>query len=172
MTSVASYRTAITAFAPCSCACCSIRTNASCRAVSHSSVRRVMLPPTSVCRLAPSVPSTERERTVMARTTPSGFVTRYPSSESAVRLIVWRSAMALAPPAWIAAAAARADAQLFDFARLHVVDVADRQHVIRLLPRLIEARVVMDRDLPRAHHLEAVAVNDDRGRFGQPDSEQ
>src|SRR4051812_27516709 len=74
--------------------------------------------------------------------------------------------------AGIAAAAARAGAVLLHLARFHVVDVAGREHVVRLLPGLIQARVVVHRDLPRAHHLEAIALHDDRCGLGQPDAEQ
>ena len=57
-------------------------------------------------------------------------------------------------------------------ARLHVVDVAVRQHEVRLLPRLIQPRVVVDRDLPLADHLELVARDDDRRAFRQADAEE
>src|SRR4051794_22981469 len=72
----------------------------------------------------------------------------------------------------VAAAAARADAQLLDAARLHVVDVAGREHEIRLLPRLVEPRVVVDRDLPGARHLEAILRDHDCGRLREADTEQ
>src|SRR5437588_443462 len=58
------------ALAPICVACSSMSSNASARERSQSSVRMVMLPPMSVCRPAPMVPMTERDRTVMPRTTP------------------------------------------------------------------------------------------------------
>src|SRR4029079_1985767 len=87
----------MTALAPTSRACCSISANASPRAVSHSSVSSVMLPPISVCRPAPIEPITDRDRTVMPRTTPSDFVVRYPSSAFAVVVIATESSAIRCP---------------------------------------------------------------------------
>src|SRR6185312_16082510 len=85
----------MTALAPTSRACCSISANASPLAVSHSSVSSVMLPPISVCSPAPIEPITDRDRTVMPRTTPSDFVVRYPSSAFAV-VVIARDSSAMA----------------------------------------------------------------------------
>src|SRR5579862_2145975 len=71
-----------------------------------------------------------------------------------------------------AAAGNGADAVLLDLARLHVEDVALREHEIRLLPRLVDSCVVVHGDLEAAEHFEAVAGNDDRGVLGQSDAEQ
>ena len=43
-----------------------------------------MFPPTRVCNPAPMVPKIERERTMMPRTTPKVFTTRYPGNSKAV----------------------------------------------------------------------------------------
>src|SRR5271170_1529131 len=72
------------AFAPCCSAWSIISAKASLRVFSHRLVRIVMLPPTSVCRLAPRVPKTDRERTMMPRTTPRFLTILYPGSSSAV----------------------------------------------------------------------------------------
>src|SRR5438132_1392438 len=77
----------MTAFAPISRACCSIISNASSRAFSHSSVKSEMLPPASVCSDAPIVPKIDRERTVMPRTTPRFLETRKPSRVKVVVVI-------------------------------------------------------------------------------------
>src|SRR5438874_9741655 len=78
-----------TAFAPSSCACRSASSNASARVFSHSSVSSVMLPPTIVWSDAPIVPSTDRDRTVTPRTTPSVFSVRHPSIANAVVVRAW-----------------------------------------------------------------------------------
>src|SRR5687767_2632878 len=69
----------MTAFAPSSSAWRSIRAKASARVVSQSSSKSVMLPPTIVCSAPPIVPTIERDRTVIPRTTPRDRVTRNPS---------------------------------------------------------------------------------------------
>ncbi len=58
------------ALAPIWAACSSIRSKASWRARSHSSVYSVMLPPKSVWMVAPRLTMRLRERTVIPRTTP------------------------------------------------------------------------------------------------------
>src|SRR4051812_40073086 len=50
-----------------------------------------MSPPKIVCRLAPMLPSTERERTTMPRTVPSSRTTRWPVSVGLVVLSMGRS---------------------------------------------------------------------------------
>ena len=50
ITSVASYLIPMTAFAPSSAACCSIRSKACSRVCSHRLVNRVIFPPTKVCK--------------------------------------------------------------------------------------------------------------------------
>ena len=72
----------------------------------------------------------------------------------------------------IRAAAASRRCRAFRSPRLHVVDVARRQHEVRLLPGLIQARVVVDRHLPLAHHLEPVSRHDDRRALRETDAEQ
>src|ERR1051325_11110759 len=57
---------------------------ASARACSHIDVRSVMSPPKNCWNFTPMLPTTERDRTVMPRTTPRVRVTRNPSSEFAV----------------------------------------------------------------------------------------
>src|SRR5579862_5152231 len=57
------------------------------RARSQSSVNNVMFPPINVCNEPPMVPNTDRDRTVIPRTTPSERTVRYPSSENAVVVI-------------------------------------------------------------------------------------
>src|SRR5271156_26742 len=52
-----------------------------------------MLPPTSVCRLAPRVPKTDRERTTIPRTTPRFLTILYPGSSRAVVTIEASSGM-------------------------------------------------------------------------------
>ena len=109
-------------------------------------------------------------------TSATGLIRGAFASDSPTRALAWlprvarsrleRASTRLPPPA-----AGRADPQLLELARLHVVDVAGRQHVVGLLPRLIQARVVVDRHLPLAHHFELVAGDDDRGAFGQADAE-
>src|SRR5688500_13057552 len=69
----------MTAFAPSSSAWRSIRAKASARVFSQSSSKSVMLPPTIVWRAPPIVPTIERDRTVIPRTTPRDRVTRNPS---------------------------------------------------------------------------------------------
>src|SRR5579863_9291391 len=59
------------------------------RVFSHSSVSRLMFPPTMVCRLAPRVPKIERERTIMPRTRPRLWVMRKPSRVNAVVTKSW-----------------------------------------------------------------------------------
>src|SRR5947209_3416125 len=46
-----------------------------------------MLPPINVCSPAPIVPTMDLERTMMPRTTPSVFTTRWPLSSNAVVVI-------------------------------------------------------------------------------------
>ena len=65
----------------------------------------------------------------------------------------------------------RAVAVLHDLPRLHVVDIADVEHVVGFVPRLIGVRVVVHRDLPPADHFEPVAGDDNRGVFRQPEAE-
>jgi hypothetical protein len=59
-----------------------------------------MLPPTSVCNDAPSVPTIDRERTVIPRTTPSVLVVRYPSRPSAVVVIAWEMGEIICATSW------------------------------------------------------------------------
>src|SRR5580704_8714239 len=73
----------MTAFAPCSVACCSMSYRASSRVFSHISSKIVMLPPTIVCSDAPRFPRTLRERTVTPRTSPRFLTTRYPGKSNA-----------------------------------------------------------------------------------------
>src|SRR5881397_3235001 len=72
------------AFAPRSAAWSSMRAKASSRVFSHSPVKSVMSPPTSVCSVPPSVPNRLRERTTMPRTTPRFRTIRWPGSSKAV----------------------------------------------------------------------------------------
>src|SRR5215472_1877354 len=58
--------------------------NASLRVCSQRLVNSEMLPPTMVCRLAPIVPTMERERTTIPRTTPRLRLTRKPGNSNAV----------------------------------------------------------------------------------------
>src|ERR1700723_1438357 len=88
ITSVASYRTPITAFAPRSIACCIINSSASSRVFSHISSNKVMFPPTRVSSEAPIVPKILLERTVTPRTNPRFFTTRYPGNSNAVVTIL------------------------------------------------------------------------------------
>src|ERR1019366_5604638 len=74
----------ITALAPSASACCSMRSKASLRVCSQSLLKSEMLPPTMVCKLAPMVPTMERERTTIPRTTPRLRFTRKPGSSHAV----------------------------------------------------------------------------------------
>src|SRR5664280_1201387 len=74
----------MTALAPSASACCSMRSKASLRVCSQSSMTSEMLPPTMVCKLAPRVPTMERERTTIPRTTPRLRFTRKPGSSNAV----------------------------------------------------------------------------------------
>ena len=62
-----------------------------------------MSPPTSVCSPAPIVPNTERERTMLPRTTPSVLSIRYPSSVNAVVVIACEMAADMTLPVayWI-----------------------------------------------------------------------
>src|SRR5438874_2531429 len=55
-----------------------------------------MLPPMMVCSDAPMVPSTERERTVTPRTTPSVLTVRQPSIVKAVVVIACSMGCAMA----------------------------------------------------------------------------
>jgi hypothetical protein len=58
---------------------------ASARVFSHNSVSNEMSPPTRVCSFAPSVPNTDRDLTVIPRTTPRLFTTcRFGSSVAVV----------------------------------------------------------------------------------------
>src|SRR5215471_15062935 len=72
-----------TALPPASCACCAIRSNASRRACSQSSVQSVMFPPNRLCSPAPIVPTIDRDRTVIPRTIPMFLTIRYPASSLA-----------------------------------------------------------------------------------------
>ena len=58
------------ALAPSCAACSAMRWKAWARVSSQRLVKSVMSPPTMVCKLAPSVPKIERERTMMPRTIP------------------------------------------------------------------------------------------------------
>src|SRR5262249_24465358 len=57
-----------------------------------------MFPPTSVWSEAPIVPSTDRDRTVTPRTTPSVFTVLYPSSSNAVVVMSWPIMRPLSSP--------------------------------------------------------------------------
>src|ERR1035437_2784536 len=61
-----------------------MRSKASLRVCSQSLLKSEMLPPTMVCKLAPMVPTMERERTTIPRTTPRLRFTRKPGSSNAV----------------------------------------------------------------------------------------
>src|SRR5947208_5044202 len=77
----------MTALAPSCCACCRHRSSACSRVFSQRLVRMVMLPPTSVCKPAPIVPTIDRERTMIPRTTPSVLTIRWPLSSKPVVVV-------------------------------------------------------------------------------------
>src|SRR5207249_10511304 len=172
MTSVASYRIDRTAFAPSCWACSSMRSNASSRVFSHNSVSNVMLPPTSVCSEAPMVPSTDRDRTVMPRTTPSDLVVRYPSIVSVV--VVIPCSIATCPP--IARSAQDLTGQ-----RVRHFSARDHRHAVhehvfhprRKLMRVLERREILDLfrieddDVRPEAGLEHAAVGEAHARGGQ-----
>src|SRR5437016_6172399 len=55
--------------------------------------------------------------------------------------------------------------QLLDFSTLHVIDVAGGQYEVRLFPRLVRARVIVDGDFPRSKHLKAITANNNGCSF-------
>src|SRR5687767_2719082 len=119
----------MTAFAPSSSAWRSIRAKASARVVSQSSSKSVMLPPTIVWSAPPIVPTIERDRTVIPRTTPRDRVTRKPSRAGLV--VVMAGFMGGLSP--------------FALGRLEVRHVADPD------PSSLLLLVELD---PRAHELQ------------------
>src|SRR5215471_16604814 len=72
------------ALAPSSLACWIISSNASLRVCSQRLLKSEIFPPTMVCSPAPIVPTIDRERTMIPRTTPRLRGTRYPGSSNAV----------------------------------------------------------------------------------------
>src|SRR5712692_7147738 len=89
---------AITAFAPCSAACCNKSSNASSRVFSQRFVRRVILPPMIVCRVAPRVPMTLRDLTIIPLTIPKFLTIRYPGNSVALVTIEKSTRFIFAPP--------------------------------------------------------------------------
>src|ERR1035441_8399194 len=79
----------MTALAPSAPACLSISSKASLRVCSQRLLNSEILPPIMVCKPAPMVPTMERERTTMPRTTPRLRVTRQPGSSKAVVTFSW-----------------------------------------------------------------------------------
>src|SRR5450432_389032 len=88
----------MTALAPICPACWIMSSKASWRVRSHRLLKSEMLPPTMVCRLAPKVPTMERERTTMPRTTPRLRFTRKPYSSNAVVTFSWGTTSASRAP--------------------------------------------------------------------------
>src|SRR4051812_35985551 len=79
----------ITASAPARSAWTSMVSKACWRVRSASSVNSEMLPPNSVCRPAPMVPNTERDRTTTPRTTPRFSTTRWPATSKPVVVMLY-----------------------------------------------------------------------------------
>src|SRR5215475_6449200 len=81
----------ITALAPSCPAWVNIWLNASSLARSQSDVYKEIFPPNRLCKPAPIFPTIDRDRTMMPRTTPRDFTTRYPvsSKQVVVRGCVW-----------------------------------------------------------------------------------
>src|SRR5262252_1829583 len=95
-----------------------------------------------------------------------------PSGQERLSNFELQTSTLLLAPSTASAAGGRAIRELHDSSRLHVVPVARAEDEVGLFPRLIQPRVVVDGDLPLAHHLELIALDDDRGALGETDAEE
>lgn len=60
----------------------------------------------------------------------------------------------------------RAIAELFDLSCLHVVYIARGEHVVRLLPGLVQPGIIVYRYLPGSYDFEGISLHNDCGVFG------
>src|SRR5205809_5595184 len=159
------------AFAPRSAAWASMRAKASSRVFSHSPVKSVMSPPTSVCSVPPSVPNKLRERTTMPRTTPRFRTIRWPGNSRAVVTRFGSIGVVMGiVPSRLRFYSSRLDLDVSVFEG----NVAlDRGHQLRELGEGQRLRAVRPCLLGDRMHLDQDAVGPGRhGRFGHRDDER